>query len=613
MATTGASSPLAALLRIPAAMALDVSERGVLVGANTGGTMQLRLVPLEGGEAQPLTDLPEPVSGRFVPGTTQVLVTMDHGGDERHQLYLLDAPLAPLRPLVVDHEHIHRLGGFSHDGHRVAYATNRRNGLDFDVVVHDLRDGSEQVVFDRGGWCEPGNFSPDGRWVSLARATDKSMDNDLFLCDLHSGEVVHATPHQDDASYLDPAWLADSSAFLAATDAGRDTMSLARYDLATRTWSDALEVGWECSCWFDRSGERLLLAANENGRTRLDVLDARTLQPVAIVPLPEHGVAWREDLLPRPRFTPDGRSVVFSFTSPQRPPGVWVVDIDGSNSVPRCLTETPREVAVEDCVMPEMHSIVSFDGETVPAFVYRPAPPRARSGEGPPPVVVLIHGGPESQTTLMWNPVIQAFVARGYAVVAPNVRGSTGYGKRYAHLDDVRLRLDSVRDLAALHAWLPGAGLDSNRAVLSGGSYGGYMVLCGLAFQPDLWAAGVDIVGMSSLVTFLENTSVWRRAVREREYGRLDTDRDFLVEASPLTQVDRMRAPLFIIHGANDPRVPLSEAEQIHAVLQGKGVASELLVYHDEGHGLARLDNRLDAYPRVFDFLDRVLSRTQQG
>ncbi len=607
MAST--TSTLGALLRIPAAMALDASADSVLAGDNRGGTAQLHRIALDGGHGAPgvqLTDQPEPVSGRLVPGTSRVLVTMDHGGDERHQLYLLDEPLGPLRPLVVDHEHIQRLGDFSRDGQRFVYATNRRNGVDFDVVVHDLRDGSERVMFDRGGWCEPGGFSPDGRYVSLARATDKSMDNDLFLCDLQTGEVIHATPHDDAASYGEPAWQGDSAAFVAATDAGRDTMALSRYDLRTRTWTEVLDVGWDCACWSDPAGARLLLAVNENGRTRLDVLDMHTMQRIAEVPMPEPGVAWYENALPPPRFTPDGRRVVYTFTSPRRPPGVWVADIDGSNTL-RCLSDPPREVAPEDCVMPETVLIESFDGERIPAFVYRPT--TAAASDTPPPVAVLIHGGPESQTTLLWNPVIQALVARGYAVVAPNVRGSTGYGKRYAHLDDVRLRLDSVRDLAAIHAWLPGAGLDQRRAALWGGSYGGYMVLCGLTFQPELWAAGVDIVGMSSLVTFLENTSVWRRAIREREYGRLDTDRDFLVEASPLTHIDRMRAPLFIIHGANDPRVPLSEAEQIHAVLTGKGVATELLVYPDEGHGLARLANRLDAYPRVFDFLDRVMGR----
>jgi dipeptidyl aminopeptidase/acylaminoacyl peptidase len=223
-------------------------------------------------------------------------------------------------------------------------------------------------------------------------------------------------------------------------------------------------------------------------------------------------------------------------------------------------------------------------------------------------VVVVIHGGPESQYRPSFAPVTQYLVAHGFAVVAPNVRGSTGYGRRYQHLDDVEKRLDSVADLAALHDWLATQpDLDESRAALYGGSYGGYMTLAGLAMQPERWAAGVDIVGMSNLVTFLENTADWRRAFREREYGSLEHDRELLLEASPITHVEDLRAPLFIVHGANDPRVPLSEAEQIHEVLTGQGVRCELLVYDDEGHGLSKLPNRLDAYPRIAAFLHDVL------
>lgn len=195
----------------------------------------------------------------------------------------------------------------------------------------------------------------------------------------------------------------------------------------------------------------------------------------------------------------------------------------------------------------------------------------------------------------------------------PNVRGSTGYGKRYASLDDTTRRLESLRDLAAVHGWLAEAGLDASRAALWGASYGGYLVLAGCAFQPDSWAAGVDIVGISDLVTFLERTGDYRRAHREREYGSLTTDRGFLAAASPLRRVAAIRAPLFVVHGANDPRVPLAEAEQLIVALRERGVPCELLVYGDEGHGLARLDNRLDAYPRALEFLDRVLGHSAAG
>jgi dipeptidyl aminopeptidase/acylaminoacyl peptidase len=224
-----------------------------------------------------------------------------------------------------------------------------------------------------------------------------------------------------------------------------------------------------------------------------------------------------------------------------------------------------------------------------------------------------VHGGPEGQARQNFSGYVQILAAAGHTVLVPNVRGSTGYGKRWYSADDKHRRLDSVADLAALHAWLPQLGLDQSRAALWGGSYGGYMVLAGLAFQPALWAAGVDIVGIASLVTFLERTSAYRRAYREREYGTLADDREFLRSVSPLTRVEDIAAPLFIIHGANDPRVPLSEAEQIHAALRSRGGECELLVYGDEGHGLARRANRVDAIPRALEFLARHLSRGQAG
>jgi dipeptidyl aminopeptidase/acylaminoacyl peptidase len=225
--------------------------------------------------------------------------------------------------------------------------------------------------------------------------------------------------------------------------------------------------------------------------------------------------------------------------------------------------------------------------------------------------VVVVHGGPEGQARQNFNTYVQVLAAAGHTVLVPNVRGSAGYGKSWYSADDKHRRLDSVFDLAALHAYLPKLGVDQDRTALWGGSYGGYMVLAGLAFQPELWAAGVDIVGIASLVTFLENTSVYRRAYREREYGTLADDREFLHSVSPLTRVEEIRAPLFLIHGANDPRVPLSEVEQIYVALTSRGHECHLLVYDDEGHGLAKRVNRLDATPKAVEFLAKHLTAKQ--
>jgi dipeptidyl aminopeptidase/acylaminoacyl peptidase len=360
-----------------------------------------------------------------------------------------------------------------------------------------------------------------------------------------------------------------------------------------------LEERWDLGCAVDACGTHLLVDWNEDGYTRLELRDPETLELHREVELPGRGVAAAYV------FSRDGRRLAFQFSSPLVAGDVWVCDTATGES--ERLTESPSDVAAGELVEPELHRFESFDGESVPVFLYRP------SDAGPLPVVIMIHGGPESQLRPIFSPLAQYFVTNGYAVAAPNVRGSTGYGKRYEHLDDVHRRLDSVRDLVSLHDWLGTVDrIDASRAVLYGGSYGGYMVLAGLAFHPDRWAAGIEAVGISSLVTFLENTAPWRRVFREREYGSLERDRDFLYEVSPLSRVDEIRAPLFIIHGANDPRVPVAEARQIHRSLTERGVPCELNVYEDEGHGLKKLRNRLDAYPKAAAFLERVLAPARE-
>jgi dipeptidyl aminopeptidase/acylaminoacyl peptidase len=560
---------LRALLELRQATPLSFSPDGreLLVASNAPGTTQLFVVPVTGGEPRQLTDYEDAVTGIFLPDG-RVLVEMDAGGNERSQLYVGD------EPLVVDLRYIH---GTPHAaGSTLAYATNRRNGVDFDVVARDLESGEERTfVFE--GYVGVAAISPDGRRIVAERIGDRSGDNDLYLCDVDAGRVEHLTPHDEPAQFISPVFRDDS--LLWATNEGRDTFAVGQ-----------IESRWDLDCVGDPSGRSLLVIANEDGYSRL------TLEGVD-VPLPGRGV------VESPVFSPDGSKLAYGFSSPTQPLDVYVYELESGET--RRLTTSSATPA--GLVEPKLHRFESFDGESIPVFLFTPL------GEGPFPVVVMVHGGPEAQYLPQWHvnyaPLTQHLLSRGYAVAAPNVRGSTGYGKRYEHLDDIGLRLDSVRDLAALHHWLaPRPEIDGSRSVLYGRSYGGYMVLAGLAFQPQLWAAGIESVGISNLVTFLENTSPYRRAVREREYGSLERDRDFLVEASPISHVDAMRAPLFIQHGANDPRVPLSESEAIARVLSEKGIRCELVVYPDEGHSIAKLSNRIDSFTRAVAFLDEVLA-----
>ncbi len=410
--------------------------------------------------------------------------------------------------------------------------------------------------------------------------------------------VVELAAHDGSAAVGMPSWLPDGSAFFFATDVGRGFVGIAR-GTPDGAWEHVLELGWDAGCTVDWAGRHLLVVWNDDGRTRARLHDPYDLRVTADLALPGDGVAGAM------RFSRDGRWLTFGYSSPLFPGDAWRYDTD-TGALDR-LTTSPCGVDASSFVDAELVRFPSFDGLEIPAFVYRPRE-RDRAPARPTPVVVMIHGGPESQYRPSFTGLTQYLVAQGFAVVAPNVRGSTGYGRTYQHLDDVDKRFDAIADLAALHEWLVSQpDLDHDRAALYGGSYGGYMVLAGLAFQPGLWAAGVDIVGMSDLVTFLENTSDYRRAFREREYGSLEHDRELLERLSPIRHVDRMRAPLFLVHGANDPRVPVSEAEQIHAVLTDRGVRCELRIYEDEGHGLSKLANRIDCYPRVVAFLHEVL------
>ena len=571
---------LRTLLELRQAYPLSWSSDGswLLVASDLSGTRQLYRLPLDGGELEQLTNYDEPVEGQLLPDD-RLLLEIDEGGNERTQLYL-DG-----EPLVVDPRYIHRSPHVSRDGALLGYSTNRRNGLDFDVVVRWLESGQERS-FELGGWCASGEFSPDGRWLVAGQLGELSGDSNLFLLGIESGEVVHVTPHDGQAEYMDPVWLPDSSGFLCATNEGRDTFAISRYTLGGG-WEVAHEADWDLECFGDDGGRHVLVVANEDGYSRVDGLA-----------LPGDGVA--EHFV----FSPDGTRVAYAFSTPTEPHQVWVHDF-GSGSA-RKLTDLGR---VGDGVEPELHRVESFDGESIPVFLFLP------EGEGPFPVVVTVHGGPESQ----WRPwyssgfgaLTQHLVARGYAVAAPNVRGSTGYGKRFEHLDDVDKRLDSVADLASLHEWLAARPeIDGSRAVVYGRSYGGYMVLAALAFQPELWAAGIEFVGISNLRTFLENTSVWRRAAREREYGPL-SDPELLERLSPWSRLDAIKAPLFIEHGRNDPRVPVSESEAIHAELVRRGVRCELVIYEDEGHMVEKLGNRVDVFERAAAFLDEVVGSAQ--
>ncbi|USZ69022.1 S9 family peptidase [Halorussus salilacus] len=533
------------------------------------------------------------------PERDELAFGMDHGGNERTQLFLLDGDGETVTPLTDTPEAIHYWGGWNSDGSAFAFAANRRDESVFDVYVQgrDERGDDAELVHEGDGWLSVAGWSPDDSRLAVVESRS-SFDQDVYVLDLETRDFDHVTPHEGEARYHDVNWSPDGEALYLSTDRDADTRYLARLDLDDRDLAVVEEGGdWNVeNVSLDEDTGRFVFGRNVDGYTELTVaeLTGETAYRELSTPDLPRGVTGGA------AFDDDAGRFAVPVAGSDENTNVHVVDAE-TGEAERWTDAATAGLPKESFVSPDLVRYESFDEREIPAFFSVPED----ATEGETPVIVSIHGGPESQRRPSFNPVKQYFLNRGYAYFEPNVRGSSGYGKAYTHLDDVRKRMDSVADIEAGVEWLGDhPAVDPDRIVAMGGSYGGFMVLAALTEYPDLWAAGVDVVGIANFVTFLENTGDWRREHREAEYGSLDDDREFLESISPINNVENIRAPLLVLHGANDPRVPVGEAEQIADEAAEQGVPVEKLIFDDEGHGFSKLENRIEAYTTVADFLD---------
>ncbi|PSQ25328.1 S9 family peptidase [Halobacteriales archaeon QS_9_67_15] len=544
------------------------------------------------------------------PERRELAFGMDEGGNERAQLYRLDADDGTIADLTAMPDAKHRWGGWSHDGDRFAFASNRRDESVFDVYVQERTETADEatLVHEGDGWLSVGGWSPGDDRLLVSQA-HWSFDQDLFVLDLDSGELRHVTPHDGDVRFTSAQWAPNGDAVYLTTDYESNTSYLARLDVGAlgsdpgeSDLADALDTVAEGGEWnvggvaLDDESGRLVYSRNVDGYTDLTVGELAGATEIEAFPTPDlpgnvaGGVGFDEDA---ERFA-------LSATGRAENTNVYVVDVE-TGEYERWTDASTAGIPKSAFSEPDLVRYPTFDDREIPGYFSLPDDWEP----GQTPVIVDIHGGPESQRRPSFAGLTQYFLSRGYAVFEPNVRGSTGYGREYTHLDDVRDRMDSVADIEAAVEWLTGhEAVDPDRIVAMGGSYGGFMVLAALTEYPDLWAAGVDVVGIANFVTFLENTGSWRRQLREAEYGSLDEDREFLESVSPINNVEAIEAPLFVLHGANDPRVPVGEAEQIAEEAAEQGVPVEKLVFDDEGHGITKRENKIEAYTAVVDFLD---------
>ncbi len=606
-------------MRSASSPALSPNGDRVAFLTNITGTPQVWMVDARGGWPEQLTFYTDRVDFvEWSPDGANLIFGKAVGGNENSQLYLLSPDGSQVKALTDAPKIRHNFGAWSHDGKRISYASNKRDPNFFDVYAMDVATGREQLIYQQNGSNSPEAWSFDDSKLIVSHDSDRlSLDNDLFLVDLATKQATPLTLH-DGASQFGSAHFTRDGRFLVfATNNNREFYSLARMDLGSKRIEMLDETPHDLAgTAMSDDGRMFAYTINRDGFSEVYVrrieADGKLSGNSAPVALPGKGVAGGLE------FSKDNRKLAFAFNGARYNSDVWLYDTSSRNIAQ--ITHSSRAgIPQTSFIEPELIRYKTFDGREIPAWYYRPQSSMSfESGRNKAtvntamknnlPVIVSVHGGPEGQEAAGFNPTYQYFLARGYAILAPNVRGSTGYGKTFTHLDDVRKREDSVKDLAAAVDWLKASGgADPKRIAVMGGSYGGYMTLAAITLYPDLWAAAIEMFGIANFETNLTNTSGYRRKQREREYGTLANDLDFLKSVSPIYKVNRIRAPLMVFQGRNDPRVPYTEAEQIVKALRDRNAPVEYTLFPDEGHGFVKLPNRIVVYTKTADFLDRYM------
>lgn len=565
-------------------------RREMVIATRFGNTPEIHLVKSPGAARTQLTffdDRPtrgvsyQPTAGNYF------IFSKDTGGDQNYQNYRFDLP-SGATTMLTDGKSKNSRGVWASDGHRIVYTSTRRTGKDTDLyVVAPLNPGSDRILAElQGGGWTPLDWSPDDRQI-LVQETISINESHLWLLDVASGVKTLITPTDgaQKTSYSDGHFRKDGQGVYVVTDRESEFMRLAFFDLGTRRFTFlTTHIKWDVTEFAPSpDGKLLAIVANEDGLTVLHLLDAVTGKERTLTGVPTGGVIgihWHRN----------SRDLGFSLDSARFPADAYSLDTE-SGRVERWTFSETGPVNTENFVEPELIRWKSFDGRTISGFLYRP--PARFSGRRP--VIVDIHGGPEGQFQPYFLSQYNFYLNElGVALLMPNIRGSSGYGKSFLKLDDAFLRENAYRDVGSLLDWIKTrTDLDPARVMVTGVSYGGYMALGVATRYADRICCAVDVVGPSNLVTFLEHTAGYRQDLRRVEYGdeRDPKVRAFLQQISPLTNVSQITKPLFVIQGQNDPIVPPSESEQVVKAARKNGVPVWYLMAKDEGHGFFKRPN----------------------
>jgi dipeptidyl aminopeptidase/acylaminoacyl peptidase len=567
------------------------SRREMLISTRFGDTPQIHEVRMPGGARRQLTFFPDRVAQASWPRRADdyFLFAKDRGGDEFVQIFRFDVATGAITIISDGGRSQNYLGPWSHTADRMAFGSTRRNGADRDVYVVDPRDPAttRRVLEVKGGGWGPTDWSPDDTKLLVIEGLSVN-ESYVWVVDVATGNSTLVTPKggPEKVAYAGPRWSADGKGIYVTTDRDSEFQRLAHLDLATgkHTYLTS-HIPWDVEGFaLSPDGKTIAFETNEEGLSVLHLLDTATGKEKPAPKLPAGligGLEWHDN----------GRDLGLVLTSARSPADVYSVDVP-TGKLERWTESETGGLNAQAFSEPELVRWKSFDGKTISGFLYKPA---ARF-TGPRPLVVNIHGGPEGQFRPGFQGRSNYYLDElGVAILYPNVRGSTGFGKTFVKLDNGMLREDSVKDIGALLDWIPSRpDLDASRVMITGGSYGGYMTLAAATHYDAKIRCSLDVVGISNFVTFLQNTEAYRRDLRRVEYGdeRDPAMHDFLLRTAPANNAQKITRPLFVVQGKNDPRVPYTESEQMVATVKRNGGPVWYLLADDEGHGFAKKKNQ---------------------
>jgi len=576
---------------------------------NIGGTPQVWTVDAAGGYPQLVTAFDDAVTSvEWSPDGGWLAFSVAPGGGMNVQVYLVRPDGTGVKRLTDGGKENNALGPWSHDGSLLATTSNRRSGAAIDPYVYDVASGTSRMVLENKGVGGFDDLSRDKKLAVLNRLVSRG-DNDLYLVDVASGKETLLTAHSGTAS-IAGAFAPDGRALYLSTNAGRDLAAFAKMELLNGASGAPGKVTILAerpdaelqSFTLNDAGTAAALVWNVAGRSELELFDLKTGRSIAKPKLPAE-IAFGLD------FSRDGRQLAMAISGAATPADVWVMDV-ATGSL-RQITRSPHAgVDLAKLVRPELVAFRAHDGVALSGWLYKPT---NASATAPFPAVLSFHGGPEGQERPGFNSQYQALVSRGIAVFAPNVRGSSGFGKKFVNLDNGALRVEGVKDIQDCVNAAVKAGADPKRIGIMGGSYGGYMVVAGLTEYPDLFAAGADLFGVVNFETFFQHTEPWMAAISTVEYGDPKTEAEMLRRLSPIHKVDRITAPTIVLHGANDTNVPVVEAEQVVDSLKKRGVPVEYVLFPDEGHGWRKTANRIKSAVAVTKWFEKYLKGDAAG